>query len=139
MNRINWKKGGGEYIGYSISMVLLSYLFILIISFMILNSAMGTIENASALISRDIVTCSSLDEAREKAQKEAEQYLSQCGNIQSDSIRADVGYAAGSDTEWEKGNFLEVTITGYVQTCEPFTSGNKVSSATIMIENSGGS
>ena len=64
MNRINWKKGGGEYIGYSISMVLLSYLFILIISFMILNSAMGTIENASALISRDIVTCASLDEAR---------------------------------------------------------------------------
>lgn len=138
MKNINWRRGGGEFVGYSISMVFLSYLFILIISFMILNSAMGTIENASALISRDIVSCSSLEDAQERAQKDAEAYLKQCGNIKSDSIKAEVGYAAGSDTDWQKGNFLEVTISGYVKTCEPFTSGVKISTATIMIENSGG-
>lgn len=136
MKKIKWKKGAGELIGYTVSMVFLCYLLIIIIGFMILNTNYSALENVSSVIARDAVVCTSLEEARTLAQREAETYLEPYDSITH--VKAEVEYAAGSNNEWLKGNFITVTISGYIRTCEPFTSGNRYSATTVMIENNGG-
>lgn len=136
MKKIKWKTGAGELIGYTVSMVFLCYLLIIIIGFMILNTNYSALENVSSVIARDVVVCTSLEDARMLAQSEAERYLQQYDSISE--VKAEVDYTAGSDNDWLKGNFVTVTISGYIRTCEPFTSGKRYSVATVMIENNGG-
>lgn len=138
MKKINWRKGAGEFIAYAVTISLLCYLLIIIIGFVILSNATGNIENAVTEISRNVIVCDSLTDAQTMAQEQAVQYLGQFSNIDTNSIVAEVGYAAGADAEWKKGGFVEVTISAYVNTCEPFTSGTKSSSTLMMIENSEG-
>jgi len=138
MKREKWQKGAGEFIGFSITVVFLIYLFILIVSFCIAQTASEEIENAVAVISRDIVTCESIKEAQEQAQKEAELFLGKANTIPSESIKAYVEYSPGSPQKWTKGSFVDVYISAKIKTNEPLTSRTKEVRAMVMVETEGG-
>nr|WP_303183312.1 hypothetical protein [Lachnoclostridium phocaeense] len=133
-----FKQGMGEFMEGAIAMLFLITLLILLISFTMLHTAGGAMEYAVSVIGREIVTCTSLEDARRTAQEQAELILGDSRTMPRDAIRADVGYAPGSDTEWEKGNFVFVTITAELHNLMPVTSGTKEVSDLVMIEYTGG-
>ena len=135
--KVDWKKGSGEFIGFTISCVFLSLFLALIIGVTILNNTGEVMENAVSEIGREIVVCESLEEARSQAQSMAEQVLGPYDSIRAETIEADVDYAPGSDTEWKKGNFIKVFLSAELVSSSPATSGVKEVSAMLMIEKNG--
>lgn len=139
MKKTDWRKGEGEFLGGVISIIFLCYLLFIILGLFNFYNTSISMDNALTEISRDIVVCTSLDEARDTAREEAEDYLEKIGNIRKESISAEVDFAAGSiDEEWRKGNFIDITISAYINTSEPFTSQTKTATTTVMIERNGG-
>ena len=137
LRKSRWKQGGGEFLGYTVSVVLMCELFLLLVSFSLYQDAAMSLENAVAVISRDIVSCESLAEARERARRDARACLGEPAALPKDGIKVSVDYAPGSETEWKKGNYLTVCLTGEIVTYEPFTSGERKVSSLVMIERNG--
>ncbi len=135
----DFRKGDGEYIGFALGMVGICFLIWMLASIFTLCMATSQLEYAVDLISRDIVTCESLEDAMEKARDEAQTYLSMCNVVEENSIDADIYYAPGSSEdhrEWTKGNFVEVSITAKLRLRNPFVDSRRVETALVMIEHS---
>lgn len=133
----DFQRGDGEFLGFTIGMVGLAFMILMIVGIFQLCMATSQLENAIDLISRDIVTCESLDDAKDKANTEAQTLLSGYHAIKSDSVEADVYYAPGSDSdhrEWVKGNFVEVSITVKLTVKNPFVNKLRTVTALVMIE-----
>lgn len=128
------RKGSGGMLEYVVSVIALCYMIILICGIMALQIARNDIEDAAGIISRDIVVCTSLEEAQETAQQEAQALLLDSYFVDVESVEASVYYAPGSAQEWAKGNYVYVSISAYVTSTEPVTSGTKYATSLAMIE-----
>lgn len=134
MNK-KWKQGSGEAIGFGICMTFMTMFLIYLIGFFILTRTTNQMENAANLIARNIVVCDSIEDARVLAQDKAEEYLTDYMSvIYTDSIEAKVEYAAGSDREWEKGNYITLFLTVDIDSHMPVMSGLKTVTVMMMIE-----
>lgn len=131
------RRGGGEFIGFAIGMIGLCTLILMLLGVFQLCMASSQLENAANLISRDIVSEESLDDARAKAQTDAENLLGGYQAVDSGSINTEVEYAPGSDREWKKGNYIKLFITVKLNCRNPIVSGKKTVSALVMIERDG--
>ena len=128
------RRGGGEFIGFAIGMIGLCTLILMLLGMFQLCMASSQLENAANLISRDIVSEESLNDARTKAQADADKLLGGYQSIDSSSINTEVEYAPGSDREWKKGNYIKLFITVKLNCKNPIVSGKKTVSALVMIE-----
>lgn len=134
MNK-KWKQGSGETIGFGICMTFMTMFLIYLIGFFILTRTTNQMENAANLIARNIVVCDSIEDVRVLAQDKAEEYLTDYMSvISTDSIEAKVEYAAGSDREWEKGNYITLFLTVDIDSHMPVMSGLKTVTVMMMIE-----
>lgn len=134
MNK-KWKQGSGETIGFGICMTFMTMFLIYLIGFFILTRTTNQMENAANLIARNIVVCDSIEDARVLAQDKAEEYLTDYMSvISTDSIEAKVEYAAGSDREWEKGNYITLFLTVDIDSHMPVMSSLKTVTVMMMIE-----
>ena len=69
------RSGSGEFIGFSISIIFLLYLFLLVLSFTIYEISSQKIQNVSREVARDAIVCQSLEEAKNVVNLEAKTYL----------------------------------------------------------------
>ena len=114
------RRGSGEFIGFSISIIFLLYLFLLVLSFTIYEISSQKIQNVSREVARDGIVCQSLEEARNVV------------NIKK--VRTKVNYSEDVEEKWVKGGLIDVEISATIKTYEPITTKRVHSITTIMIE-----
>lgn len=134
IKKIDFKKGGGTFLEFSITAVFLTSILIMIVNIFIRRYAIENFELYTTQISRDIVVCSSLDEAQTKAEKEAENLFKDNSNIDYSTLTVEVEYALGSEERWKKGNYIVLTITGDVTGHSDYLPTKYESSNMVMIE-----
>ena len=137
MKNINWKKGAGEFIGFTIASIGLLSFLIMILGVSLLNNTSEIMENAVSEIGRQVVTCDSIEEARADAQTIAEYIFKDNHTITPGTVKTEIEFAPGSDQEWKKGNFINIYLSAELVSTTPATSGVKEVSALLMIENDG--
>ena len=133
----DFQRGAGEFLGFTIGIIGLAFMILMIVGIFQLCMATSQLENAVDLISRDIVTCESLDDANDKANREAQALLEGYQAIEPDSIETEVYYTSGADSDhrdWVKGNFVEVSITVKLTVKNPFINKLRTVTALVMIE-----
>ena len=128
-----WKTGMGEFVGFTVSVACLLYIFVIFIGFAILQNGITSIEDATTMIEREIVVQESKEEAEELAEKQAKKMLSSCHNIPQNSIRTKINYAGGCKS-WQKGQFGILRLRAKVKTMDPFTTKTYESHVLFMIE-----
>lgn len=126
------RKGSGEFIGFSISIVFLLYLFLLVFSFTIYEISSQRIQNVSREVARDAIVCESFEEAKNVVDLEAKTYLNQNKNIKR--VRTKVNYSEDVEEKLVKGGLIDVEISATIKTYEPLTTRRVHSVTTIMIE-----
>ena len=133
LRKINWKKGGGEIIGFGIVMPMLIVLFCGIISSAQLSMANETLQYSAYSSCRAAVVSSDLDIATDRAKTIAKETISKNGSIDINTLDVKLTLMDASKG-WVKGNFVQCDITVYVDTMMPFTSRDRTSSIIMMIE-----
>lgn len=137
MKKAKWEYGGGTFIGYAIAMTSFCTILVLLLGLFQIARTNSQLEHAADKISRDIVVCESLEEARTLAQEELEAYMEGFMiPVKEDHILAEVHYNPGSDEEWKKGNFINLLVTAEYESRVPFISGTRTVTAMVMIEKS---
>ena len=131
-------KGSGTFLEYTITSVMLTGILIIMVSIFIKRYSIENFELYSDQIARDIVTCTSLEEAQELAEEEAETFFSEISTIKDDDINVFVEYAAGSPEEWRKGNFIVLYIEGTINPLIATGTTNYYTRTLMMIEKNGG-
>lgn len=129
-------KGSGEIIGYTVTSILLTIIFIFAINIFLYFYVESQIQSAADVIARRIVVCDSLEAARTKAQGTADEILVS-KSIREGSVRVYVEYVPGSIQEWKKGSFIMIFISANIRTGLPFSSGNVDTSTMVMVEGGG--
>lgn len=127
-------KGSGTFLEYTITSVILTLILIIMVSIFIKRFSIENFELYSAQIARDIVTCTSLEEAQELAEEEAETFFSEISTIREDDINVFVEYAPGSPEEWRKGNFIVLYIEGKINPLVAMGTTNYNTRTLVMIE-----
>lgn len=137
MKKDIWEHGGGTFIGYAIAMTSFCTILVLLLGLFQITRTNTQLEHAADKISRDIVVCESLDEARALAQEELEAYMQGFMiPIKEDHLLAEVYYNPGSEEEWKKGNFINLLLTAEYDYHVPLISGTRTVTAMVMIEKS---
>lgn len=137
MKRIDFKRGAGTFLEYSITGVMLTVILLMIVGIFIKRYSIENFNLYSNQIARDIVTCTSIEEARQRAEDEAQMYFSNIDTIDMSTLKISVEYSLGSDAEWEKGNYITLYIEGYINSATILTSSYYNTSTMVMIENDG--
>lgn len=127
-----WKRGAGEFIGYTVTVTFLVYILILGLSAMILFHNIRLLEQCAQRAARECVTAHNLAGAQRIAQLEAEKVLQNHTGVSD--IRTSVTMAPISGTEWKKGSYIYVAVSAYLSTMDPLTSGRRDCVVMIMVE-----
>lgn len=131
-------KGSGEFIGWTVAVTGLTSFVILLVGLFFLCRGVSQMENAVDTISRDIVVCDSLSDARTLAQEKAEKQMADFDSvIKAGTVKAEVVYSPGSRQEWKKGNYVTVILSADMDCRVPVISGVRETSAMVMIERDG--
>lgn len=115
MKKINFRKGAATFLEFTITATFLTFIVLLIVSLYIKRQTIQKIDLYTDQIARDIVTCTSLEEAQEIAEKKKEEYFSKISHIDISNIQVSVGYAIGSPEEWRRGNYITVIVYGKIK------------------------
>lgn len=126
------RSGAGEFIGFTVGVVMLMYFLSFFLGLVILQNAMNDMNYAAIQASRSTVVCSDMSEATQKAQGIAEGILSRNASISNP--RVTIRYTAGSDEDWTRGSYIDVIVSGRVDTISPLVPENMFASETVMIE-----
>ena len=133
MKKINFRKGAGEYVAFSVIAPMVCVIVIMICAYIQLSVSIKDITNALSVASRSAAVCTSMEDAEKQALLVAEASISS-HNISD--IAIEIHYADGY-SEWEKGSIIVVTIYADVKTVAPYiTSGTRSKSMVVTIENS---
>ena len=130
LKKIDFRKGGASLLELSITTVLLASLLLIIVG---LFTKKYTTENVNLLadqMARKIVVCSSLDEA--------EQYIDDNKDVFDMDFVEDmeiyIDYVPGGEEVWKKGNFINITFHGKINSISAFTDTTYNVTITKMIE-----
>lgn len=132
--KISFKKGAGEFMGFAICIPIVIGLFISTYGVVIFGLSMQTLDDVSSRAARAAVVGTSYDDAQKKAEKAASEYLSGSSNGSVSNVKVKVEPAEAKVQEWKRGNYIKVTVSEYIQTLTPFTSGTRQQTTIIMIE-----
>ena len=137
MKKEKWEQGLGGFIGFTVCIVLLFSILMLLIHFFVYFRDIQEADQALSYISREIAVCESLDEANKKAEELIDTYFHGSGTMPKEKMMIKVDYAPGSDTEWEKGNYVVVILSVRIENTDPFSRGIRETSNMVMIERDG--
>ena len=131
--KINFKKGAGEIIAFTVSAVILTSFLLLMIGMFSMDQSIKTMDEVAGTVARDIVVCENLEQAEKKCEKNAKKYLKYEHNLSN--IKTDVKFTDGFPKLWTRGNFVTITITADIHTASPVTNIKHAKTSTIaMIE-----
>jgi len=128
------RRGEGELIGYMISMILLLYLMIIVLSFTVLHLERQKLDNLTRMISRKCVVCESMEDAQKTAKNHMKAFFKKQKNSCIQRPRITVSYTPGGGREWAKGQYIDIIIQAKIKTYEPITTRMATSKTTVMIE-----
>lgn len=141
------RKGGSEVIGFLVTMPFLIFMLVMIICTVQLGSIKERLEYTAYLACRQAVVATDenkngriKDDAKRIAKKVADTELLTSGEtFIPNSIKVQLNYVTNtgeaiSDKKWEKGNYVQCTVSVEVKTPTPFLSGRKSASIIMMIE-----
>lgn len=129
------KRGSGTFLEFSITAVMLTSILLMIVNLFIKRYAIEDFELVANQISRDIVVCSSIEQAKEKADKEAQSLADMVSHV--NYLETEVNFAPGSDEEWKKGNYILIKLKGVIAGYSRFVPSEYVTERLVMIENDG--
>ena len=102
LKKINWEKGYGEVIGYTIAVLFLIGFFSQIVGIYMYARCGHTLNDAVMNIGRSLVTEESINDAQAQAKKGLEKYMGDTQIMPLNEMSISVDYASGSKKEWTK-------------------------------------
>lgn len=141
-NKINWRKGSGELIGFAIVLPLLMILIMGIVGVAQLGLTRMALEQAAYIGCRAGVVRSDAESAQYAAENAVKMRLGQAAfGIEQDDIEVALTPVAGiTDTsttttpEWVKGTMVEMVVTVKVTTFLPLLPDTMQTSINMMVE-----
>lgn len=104
------RKGGGELVGYSVSVICIVQIIALIIGFVQFGNVKMRVNNAVMVAGRDIAVCTSRAEAEETAYTTVYNLLRESKLIDMDTLNVTVEFYNDEDSRWQKGNYVVVKV-----------------------------
>lgn len=140
------KQGSGEILGFLWVSPCIIFILVLLVSVVQLGSIKERLEYTAYLACRQAVVASDtdkdkdyLDDAKKAAKKTAEEDLAKSGlKYEAGSVKVKLKIVGTDKSEkggkWEKGNYVQCTVSVKVKAVTPFLSGRKSANIVMMIE-----
>lgn len=104
------RKGGGELVGYCVSIICIIQIIALIIGFVQFGNVKTRVNNAVLVAGRNIAVCETKTEAEEVAYNTVYNLLRESRLIDTDTLNVTVEYYNNEDIRWQKGNYVVIKI-----------------------------
>ena len=123
--------GNGEFIGFTVLVILILGLVYVITAFIQLSFSLNQLTNAALVSARSVAVCTTLDDAKKQSRLVAESAITS-GNL--DNIVTQVEFVE-EDEKWKPGQHLVITVGADIKTIEPYvTSGTRQKKVVVTIE-----
>lgn len=149
-NKIYWQRGSGDIVGFLCTLPCIIFMLVLLISIIQIGSIKERLEYTAYLACRKAVVASDtngngscMDEAKKIAKKTAIADLKKSKLKYKDgSVKIklelvenkNAGSSNNSKLKWEKGNYVQCTVSVKIKAVTPFLSGRRSASIVMMIE-----
>lgn len=134
-----FSRGGGSLYSATITLPFLTFILSYIVSLVQVAISLENLNYSVYSICREAVVCQSLSDAEDViADKMSEQYGSNLDYfyVFEEVINEDrPDMESTDDGKWNKGDFVKLEITVFVNTASPFNSDYRTASIVMMVEN----
>ena len=143
MKKNFFEKGSGDIVGFLAMLPVTIFMLVILISMVQLGSIKERLEYTAYLACRKAVVASKyIDDAKKIALQTARDDLAKSklkyvpGSVKVDLklVSADANSSNSSTAKWEKGNYIQCTVSVKVKSVTPFLSGRKSATIVMMIE-----
>lgn len=150
INKTYWQRGSGDIVGFLCTLPCIIFMLVLLISIIQIGSIKERLEYTAYLACRKAVVASDtngngscMDEAKKIAKKTAIADLKKSKLKYKDgSVKVklelvenkNAGSSNNSKLKWEKGNYVQCTVSVKIKAVTPFLSGRRSASIVMMIE-----
>ena len=132
LKNINWRKGGGELLGFAMVLPAIMLVFGAIIMAAQLGLARQSIEYTTYSAARAAVICESQSQAQQAAELLVEDMAQDIPGVEPGSVSVNIRNYMGSI--WQKGGLIKCTVEAKVNTISPWSNSTVAADITIMIE-----
>ena len=132
LKNINWRKGGGELLGFAMVLPAIMLVFGAIIMAAQLGLARQSIEYTTYSAARAAVICESQSQAQQAAELLVEDMAQDIPGVEPGSVSVNIRNYMGSI--WQKGGLIKCTVEAKVNTISPWSNSTVVADITMMIE-----
>lgn len=122
-----WKKGNGEYIGFTVIASVIFFVFIMLAALIQFSVAVHSLNQSLSAIGRAAAMCDSMENAKKAANNVAKDSL-YVSSIEKPKVT--IGYAMGD--KWETGNYIKVTVSAKINTLDPWWTSKKYGRSCII-------
>lgn len=134
LEEINWKKGSGEIVGFTMILPVITFIFCAMVAVAQVGLIRQKLEYTVYTAGRAAVVSDTKERANKRAKRIAKETLRGTGGgLRDDSIKTSIALL-DSNKKWEKGKFVRVKVEAYVKAVMPFTSGKRTSTIVMMVE-----
>ena len=132
LKNINWRKGGGELLGFAMVLPAIMLVFGAIIMAAQLGLARQSIEYTTYSAARAAVICESQSQAQQAAELLVEDMAQDIPGVEPGSVSVNIRNYMGSI--WQKGGLIKCTVEAKVNTISPWSNSTVAADITMMIE-----
>ena len=132
LKNINWRKGGGELLGFAMVLPAIMLVFGAIIMAAQLGLARQSIEYTTYSAARAAVICESQSQAQQAAELLVEDMAQDIPGVEPGSVSVNIRNYMGSI--WQKGGLIKCTVEAKVNTISPWSNSTVAADSTMMIE-----
>ena len=132
LKNINWRKGGGELLGFAMVLPAIMLVFGAIIMAAQLGLARQSIEYTTYSAARAAVICESQSQAQQAAELLVEDMAQDIPGVEPGSVSVNIRNYMGSI--WQKGGLIKCTEEAKVNTISPWSNSTVAADITMMIE-----
>ena len=149
MKKIFFEKGSGDIVGFLAMLPVTIFMLVILISMVQLGSIKERLEYTAYLACRKAVVAYDTDQdgkyiddakkialqtARDDLAKSKLKYVPGSVKVDLKLVSADANSSNSSTAKWEKGNYIQCTVSVKVKSVTPFLSGRKSATIVMMIE-----
>ena len=132
LKNINWRKGGGELLGFAMVLPAIMLVFGAIIMAAQLGLARQSIEYTTYSAARAAVICESQSQAQQAAELLVEDMAQDIPGVEPGSVSVNIRNYMGSI--WQKGGLIKCTVEAKDNTISPWSNSTVAADITMMIE-----
>ena len=132
LKNINWRKGGGELLGFAMVLPAIMLVFGAIIMAAQLGLARQSNEYTTYSAARAAVICESQSQAQQAAELLVEDMAQDIPGVEPGSVSVNIRNYMGSI--WQKGGLIKCTVEAKVNTISPWSNSTVAADITMMIE-----